>query len=220
MYASFRSLSYSADGSKRAEYRSEMYMKLHSSRMMLTLTALTPTLTAGLALAAPLTAQPAAWVVHDLSIDLHNLPQRYSCDDLQHKFRDMLLVLGARPDLKVLTARCELGSRSPSVRLQFSMPELVERTAKRGIVVDAAAATVRLEPGHPASLNAADCELMRQIKDRLLAPMSQRVMTFNLACSAPPSRGARFSLSVQTLQPLDGGTRVAEEREFPLKRLN
>jgi hypothetical protein len=197
-----------------------IHMKFHSSKMMLILTALTPMLTAGLALAAPLTAQPAVWVAHDLSVDLHNLPQRYSCDDLRHKFRDVLLVLGARPDLKVLTVRCELGSRSPSVRLQFSMPELVERTAKRGTVVDAAAAIVRLEPEHPASLYAADCELMRQIKDRLLAPMSQRVTSFNLACSAPPSRGARFSLSVQTLQPLDRGARVAEEREFPLKRLN
>lgn len=192
----------------------------HRLRMMPVLTALTPMLTVSLALAAPPMAQPATWVAHDLNVDLHNLPQRYSCDDFRHKFRDVLLVLGARPDLKVLTARCEPGSRSPIVRLQFSMPELVERTSKRGTIVEAAAAIVRLEPGHPVSLYAADCELMRQIKDGLLTPLSQHIMSFNLACSAPPSRGARFNLSVQTLQPLGGGARVADERDASLKRLN
>jgi len=195
-------------------------MKFYTSSIMLILSALTPPLAAAPTPAAPLTVQPASWVAHDLKIGLFNLPQRYSCDDLRYKFRDMLLALGARPNLKVLTARCELGSRSPEVRLQFSMPELAERASKRGMVVDSAATIVRLEPGHPASLHATDCELMRQIKDRLLAPLSQRVMSFNLACSAPPSRGARFSLSIQTLQPLEGGARVADEREPPLKRLN
>ena len=195
-------------------------MKFHSPGMMLILSAVALLLTAGLALAAPPTAQQATWVAHDLNVGLHNLPQRYSCDDLRQKFRDVLLVLGARPDLKVSPARCELGARSPSVRLQFSMPELIEPTSKRGAVVAAAAAIVRLEPGHPVSLYAADCELMRQIKDGLLAPLSQRIMSFNLACSAPSSKGARFTLSVQMLQPLEGRARVADEREVPAKRLN
>jgi hypothetical protein len=177
-------------------------------------------LTVGLALATPLTAPPATWVGHDLNVDLHNLPQRYSCDDLRRKFRDVLLVLGARPDLKVSTARCEMGSRSPSVRLQFSMPQLGDRPAKPGSVVEAAATIVRLEPGHPDSLSAVDCELMRQIKDRLLAPLSQRVVSYNLACLAAPSRGARFNLAIQVLQPIDGGARVADDRDLAPKRLN
>lgn len=193
-------------------------MKFHGSKLLLILAALMPMRTVGLA--APRPAQPAAWVAHDLSLDLHNLPLRYSCEDLQHKFHDVLLVLGARPDVKVLTARCELRSRSPSVRLQFATPELVERTSRSGLVIDAAAAIIRLEPGHPASLNEGDCELILQMKDRLLAPIARRVISFNLACSAPPSRGPRFTLSVQTLTPLDSGARVAEEHEFPPERLN
>jgi hypothetical protein len=187
---------------------------------MLILSALTPMLAAGLAQADPQTVQPAAWVAHDLSIDLHDLPRRYSCDDLWHKFHDVLLVLGARPDLKILTARCERASRSPSVRLQFSSPEFVKRASTRGIGIDAAAATIRLEPGHPASLNDADCELMRQIKDRLLALVSQRIVSFNLACSAPPSRRGRFNVSVQALRPVNSGARVAEERHPLPKQLD
>lgn len=204
--------------SRRLLFRS--FMKLHRSKLLFILTALAPLLAAYPAAAAPMTAQAASWVAYELSVDFHNLPRRYSCDELRFKVRDVLLVLGARPDLNVLMARCELGSRSPIVRVQFVMPELVERTSKRGVVVDAAAAIVRLEPGHPASLYATDCELMRQIKDGLLAPMARRVVSFNLACSAASSSGARFNLSVQTLKPLDGGARVADEVNFPLKRPN
>jgi hypothetical protein len=195
-------------------------MNFHSRKLMLISAALTSLLAHGSVQAAAQASQPAAWVARDLNIDLHNLPGRYSCDDLWHKFHDVLLVLGARPDLKVLTVRCERGARSPSVRLQFSMPDLVKPTAARGTVIDAAAATVRLEPGHPASLNEADCELLRQMKDRLLAPLSLRVVSFNLACSAPASRGAHFNVSVQTLMPLDSRARVAEEHDPPLKPLN
>ena len=195
-------------------------MKFRSCKLMLILVALTSPLAIGSAQAAAQAAQPATWVAHDLTIDLRNLPGRYSCDDLSHKFHDVLLVLGARPDLKILTVRCERASSSPNVRLQFSMPDLVKPTSSRKLFVDATAATIRLEPGHPASLNQADCELLRQIKDRLLAPMSLRVVSFNLACSAPPSRGARFNVSVQMLSPLDSHARVAEEREPPLKRAN
>jgi hypothetical protein len=189
-------------------------MKFRSRKLMLILAALTSPLAIGSA------AQPAAWVAHDLKIDLHNLPGRYSCDDLSRKFHDVLLVLGARPDLKILAERCERGSRSPNVRVQFSMPELVKPTQTRGMANDATAAIIRLEPGHPASLNEADCELLHQIKDRLLAPLSLHVVSFNLACFAPPSRRAHFNVSVQTLKPLDNQSRVAEEHEPLLKRAN
>ena len=197
-----------------------IHMKSRSCKLMLILAALTSLPAIGSAQAAPQAAQPVTWVAHDLTIDLHNLPGHYSCDDLWQKFHDVLLVLGAHPDLKILTVRCERASHSPSVRLQFSIPELVKTAPTHGMVIDAAAATIRLEPGHPASLNDADCELLRQMKDRLLAPLSQRIVSFNLACSAPPSRRARFNVSVQTLKPLDSHARVAEEREPLLKRTN
>jgi len=187
-------------------------MKFHRSRPVLVLTALTPLLMACPAPAAPLAAQPAAWAAYSLSVDLRNLPRRYSCDELQLKLRDVLLALGARPDLKILISRCESGSRSPIARVQLAIPQSVERTAKGGVVVEAAVAIVRLEPGHPVSLSAADCDLMRQIKDRLLAPISRPAVSFNLACS---SSKPRFNLSVQTLKPLDGGARVADEVKLP-----
>ena len=183
-------------------------------------TAWVPMLAVGLPPAAPPATQPVTWAAHDVNIRLYNLPQRYSCDDLHRKFVDVLLVLGAHPDPKVLITRCESGSRSPGVRLQFSLPEITEHASTRGVAVAATAVTVRIEPGHPVSLQAADCELMRQIKDGLLAVVSQQVVSFNLACDAPASRGARFNLSVRTLQPPGSGARVANELEPPLRQLN
>lgn len=201
-----------AFGSIVRPYRpSHVRVPISSPGCILILSALTFMPAADLAQADPQNIQPAAWVAHDLSIDLHYLPRHYSCDELWQKFHDVLLVLGARPDLKIITTRCERSSRSPSVRLQFSSPELVKRTSARGTAIGAAAATIRLDAGHPASLNDTDCELMRQIKDRLLAPVSQRIVSFNLACSAPPSRRGRFNVSVQALQAVNSTARVAEE---------
>lgn len=200
-------------------------MKYHSRTLRLIFSAWTAMFALNLALAAPPTAHPptnfpATWVAHDINVDLYNLPRSYPCDVLREKFRDVLLALGARQDANVLAARCEPGSRSPRVRVRFSMPEIAERTAKQGTVVEVSAALVRLEPGHPVSLDATDCELMRQIKDGLLTPISQHVTTFNLACSAPSSKGAGFNLSVWTLQSPVGATRMADERALPPKRLN
>ncbi len=188
----------------------------HRARLVFISTALTPLFMASPTPAVPPAAQPATWVGYNLSVDLHNLPTRYSCDELRFKVRDVLLALGARQDLEVLVSRCELGSRSPIARVRFAIPELAGQTSKRGVAVEAAAAIVRLEPGHPASLYAADCELLHQIKERLLAPMSMPIVSFNLACAALSSGKPRFNLSVQTLKPLEGGARVADDPQREL----
>jgi hypothetical protein len=105
------------------------------------------------------------------------------------------------------------------VRLQFSSPEFVQHISTGNTGVDAAAAIIRLESGHPPSLKDADCELMRQIKNKLLAAVSQRIVSFNLACFALPSGRGRFNVSVQALRPVNSGARLADERHSLPKRL-
>ena len=196
-------------------------MKFYSFELVLILSALTPAYSADSTLTALPAAHPAAWIAHDVTVDLENLPRRYSCDELRGKFHDVLLALGVRSDVTVLAARCELGSRSPSVHLHFSTLERVERTSTHvAVVIDATAPIIHLEPGYPASLTEADCELMRQMKDRLIVPISRGVLSFNMACSAPPSRGKSFSLSVRAFKSLDNRERVAEEGEFAPNRLD
>lgn len=161
--------------------------------------------------------QPGVWVKHDLVVRLQNLPKRYSCDDLSHKFHDILTTLGARPDMRILAYRCEsvLGviARSPSVHLQFELPEVAAATQVRWSDFQVQPGTVRLEPGRPRSLDASDCELLRQIKGGLLPALSERVIGYHLACQAPPTESPKFSLSVQAMTPAPAGdTRLASIR--------
>jgi hypothetical protein len=165
------------------------------------------------AAAAPQPGHPATWRPYDLIVDLHDLPQRYSCDDLWYKFRDVLLAMGARPDIKILVYRCEPGlsdgnARSPRAQLRFSMPELLTPAQSRWAQLQAVTTTVRLGPGHPASLLSGDCELLRQLKDGLLESLSQRVVSFNLACAAPRSARWPFNVTVQALTPSRSSSKV------------
>jgi hypothetical protein len=56
---------------------------------------------------------PAVWIAHNMMVDLHDMPKRYGCEDLRHKFRDMLLSIGARQDLKVVPYRCSRNHLAP-----------------------------------------------------------------------------------------------------------
>src|SRR6185437_13514290 len=106
--------------------------------------------------------QPAAWIPHDLIVSFDHLPRIYSCDDLWYKFRDVLRAIGARPDIRILAYQCgpKLGqlAYSPKVQLHFFIPQSLERSQARWADVNAEPRTIRLEPGHPASIASSDCE--------------------------------------------------------------
>jgi hypothetical protein len=171
------------------------------------------TLSSAAGVASPGSAgQAAIWTRHDLIVNFRHLPKIYSCDALWYKFRDVLRAIGARPDLTIATFQCgpQLGSlaRSPQVHLYFSIPQTVGDDDAHWADVEAALRTVRLEPGHPASIDASDCQLLRQMKDGLLAALPDRVISFKLACEAPSGRSL-FNVSVEALTAVQGPARVA-----------
>lgn len=168
--------------------------------------------------------EPAVWIQHDIVVHLEDLPRRYSCDDLWYKFRDVLLALGARQNMRILAYRCEsaLGAiaRSPSVHLQFELPQAVQGGDVRWADMQANPRTVRLGPGSPASLDASDCELLRQIKSGLLPALSDHVVAYHLACQAAPAARHPFSLSVQALVPASTGDSRLASSSQPVPRLS
>jgi hypothetical protein len=171
------------------------------------------TLTAWASATTPVpVGEPAAWTAHDLIVRFEHLPKIYSCDDLWYKFRDVLRTIGARPDLSILAYQCgqRLGSMaySPQVRLHFYIPQALGPAQAQWADLNAEPRTVRLEPGHPTSITVSDCELLRQMKDQLLAALPDRVPKFNLACESPATRWP-FSVSVEVLTPVAGQGRVA-----------
>ena len=169
--------------------------------------------TTGFAVPTPV-GKPAAWTPHDLIVAFNHLPEIYSCDDLWYKFRDVLLSIGARSDMRILAYRCGPGlgqlAYSPQVHLHFFIPQAVGPSEARWADVNVEPRTIRLEPTHPASIKASDCELLRQMKEDLIAALPDRVLNFNLACEAPVTRRP-FGLSVEALTPVSGQARLASK---------
>ena len=142
-------------------------------------------------------SRPAVWIAHDTIVDLENLPKQYTCDDLWYKFRDVLLALGARPDLKITFYQC---GRSPSVHLQFSLPRVVSGSDIKYASLQATNGTFLLRAGRPPTLRASDCELVRQIKETLLPELPVRVRSYRFTCEAPRAEARQYRLSVQALK--------------------
>lgn len=148
------------------------------------------------------------WTAHDMVIRLNDLPRAYSCDDLRERFHDVLLALGARPQVTVSAYACGPEGYSPRVRLQFSLPARVLQ-AHALEVRQAQPRIVRLGPGTPRSWTAADCELMRQVKDQLISQLSPKVVSFSLACLAPPVNSEHYNVTVQVVTPASTPSRLA-----------
>ena len=140
---------------------------------------------------------PAIWVPHAIILDLDSLPKRYSCDDLWYRFRALLLSIGAQPT-SVMPYHCD--SRSPSVELQFSIPRAVQAAEVRYSDLQAVNDTVLLEPARPAPFDAADCELMRQIKDQFFPTLPVHLLDFRLNCLTPQT-SRHYHVSLQILLP-------------------
>jgi hypothetical protein len=143
---------------------------------------------------------PTVWTPHAIIVNLDALPKRYTCDELWYRFRAILLSLGAQADLKVVPYHCD--GQSPSVQLQFSLPDPVEGAQARFADLKAVIDTITLAPGHPAPLEVADCELVRQIKDELFTALPVRVLSAELSCAVSPANRGHFRLSVQALRPV------------------
>jgi hypothetical protein len=150
----------------------------------------------------------ATWTQKDLIVKLDPLPKRYACNALWYKFRDVLLAIGAKPGLSVLVYPCEgkgdLAARDPSVHVQFFMPEVLPHAQAGWAQFKAAPKSVELGPGHPASLDASDCDLLRQMKGALLDSLVSHIDKASLACQ-PASGGSTpsFGLKLETLVSVD-----------------
>jgi hypothetical protein len=169
-------------------------------------------------------SHPAVWSPHLMIVDVGKLPKRYTCDELWYKFRDVLLAVGARPDMKILPYGCEsrLGLRAyaPKVQLEFSVPREVSGRAALSADMQAVTKSIRLEPGAPSHIDDQDCDLLRLMKSTLLSYIGVSVADFHLACGAPPSSKPPFGLTVRTLVPVpESPSHVASARSSDGGRL-
>ncbi len=143
---------------------------------------------------------PALWAPHALIVDLDDLPKTYTCDELWYRFRAVLLELGARANsLNIMPYHC--AGRSPSVEVQFALPEALPSARASVADFSARSVTLSISAGHPSPLDPADCELVRRMRDELLPELPVRVVSFEAHCGDSRPARRQFSLQVQAYEP-------------------
>jgi hypothetical protein len=132
-------------------------------------------------------ATPAEWRPYAVLVDFRDLPRTYSCDELWYKFRDVLRKLGARAYMTITPYHCGVrgggAARSPSVEVKFQLPQPLHGAAVRYAEIATVEQLVRFSPGSPPSLAPADCELVRQMQQGLLAALPLRVSSAEFRCT-------------------------------------
>lgn len=151
-----------------------------------------------------LAAGPAAqWRSWDLYVELHDLPRGYTCTELWYRFRDVLMAIGARQYPQIDAYHCDRtaasSSRSPSVQVQFQLPDPLAAAQARYADVAVERSTIRLGPGKLPSFTDADCELLKQIDEKLLVALPVHVVGA-LSCRARAAK-ERYTLQIQALLP-------------------
>jgi hypothetical protein len=161
--------------------------------------------------APPVAAAPvtwATWITRDVQLDFHNLPKAYSCDELWYRLRDVLLAIGARQYMAITPYNCAAnspgGGRSPSVDLKFQTLRVLTGAEAHWAQTKAARKTVRLAPGEPKILDAADCALLSQLDGTLFTYLDMHVLESDLQCAGPAS-ARKFSVVVDAVVAVPSG---------------
>ncbi len=157
---------------------------------------------------------PAVWKEQHASFFYWGRTARYSCEGLRDKVRAMLLDLGARRDVKVLSLGCgdglgmASGSAAPSLRIVFSAPAWRSPAAKPLHAGDLAATEARFERFTITSdafrnLGIGDCELVEEFARQLLPKLVTRNVRQDIAC-LPGRYNDKFLVRGEILKAMAG----------------
>jgi hypothetical protein len=147
-------------------------------------------------------AQSAVWTPKELRFTFLGFTAHYSCDGLRDKVRDALRQLGAQ-DIHVQEYGCSspLGRPDPfpgvSIRMKVLQPATSDTTAG---TVAAHWQTVALRLDKDPVWEAGDCELIEQIKQRILPLFAPRAVHFTANC-VPHQLYLGTALSAELLVP-------------------
>ena len=144
----------------------------------------------------------AVWVPKELHFDYRGFTTKYSCDGLRERMRNVLLELGARPDLQVRGYGCtQLVGPDPFAGVSIKMNVLQPAAKPGGQAVSARWKTVDVLATDPNDRDpidaAADCELIGEIRQKVLPLFATRTVDSLSKCEAH--------------QLVPGGTRLKAE---------
>ena len=141
--------------------------------------------------AAPTDTAPPAWGVwtpKELRFTYMGFTSHYSCDGLRDKVRAILLQLGARPDLTVRPVPCSGLSGRPTefpgvtVNMHVLAPFDASKANANVTPVPAQWKTVQISTDLDPLREAGDCELIEQVKSRVLPLFYARHVDYHSSC--------------------------------------
>jgi len=132
--------------------------------------------------------ESAVWAPKELNFAYQGFTTKYSCDGLQDRMRRVLIKLGARPDLRVRGYGCtRLVGPDPFAGVSIKMNVLQPAGKQGGPAVPVHWQSVDLLTGlyeHDPVDAAADCELIGQIKQKVLPLFATRNVDYRSTCEA------------------------------------
>lgn len=152
-----------------------------------------------LACASAWGSEAAGWVSKELSFTYQGFTTHYTCDALETKVRHFLLELGARPDLKVRAWGCiepVAPDTFPGVTVQMSV---LDPGVTGGQSVAAHWQRVDLLANRSPAEAAVDCELISQIKLKVLPLFATRNVDYNATCARGQSYPGATHLTADVL---------------------
>jgi len=131
-------------------------------------------------------AQSAVWTQKQLHFLFQGFTAHYSCDGLEDKIRHVVKELGARGDFEVHAAGCSspFGKPDPfpAVDIRMSVLAPAPDKAAGADLVAAHWKRVDLHLDKDPVWEAGDCELLEQIKQKLLPLFATRNVEFTSNC--------------------------------------
>jgi hypothetical protein len=120
-------------------------------------------------------SQSASWAAKDLDFAYRGFTTKYSCDGLQQKMRRVLTRLGARADMQLRAYGCtRLIAPDPFAGVRMQIHVLQPSDPHEGQSVPAHWQRVDLLANRDPVDAAADCELIEQIKQKILPLFATR----------------------------------------------
>jgi hypothetical protein len=136
--------------------------------------------------APPADAEPAVWTPKELTFVYQGFTSHYSCDGLREKMRQVLLTLGAREDLEVWPYGCTSPAGRPDpfpgVRIKMSVLNPVSGAPAAAATVPAQWKKVDVRLNRDPVNEAGDCELLEQVKQKILPQFTTRHVDFSSNC--------------------------------------
>jgi hypothetical protein len=156
---------------------------------------------------APASPEPGVWEGHKLRFNYLGFDTTYSCTGMQHHIEEVLRAMEAAPGFKVTPGGCVEGFDRPTkliyMQLEFqSLKPLDAAAAPAGAAASTASVPgvwrhVEFRPRQPFDFGGGDCELMDELRIKVMALFATRDFKSSLSCVPYQDSSHFWSLSFE-----------------------